>query len=166
MKWKNSHGSAAITNQAPRPIIIKINTSVDIFSLNEPLKLAAGVKPPALVFKPHAFWKEVQRCRMGGKLTTETEGLMRYVLDRRLALERILSSATLKPQTIWEIEDKISANLSEKGKEIMTSTEVSGLEYSSFRFEPMSEDLKERMAERSWTATEANPITLELCDRG
>ena len=66
--------------------------------------------------------------------TTETEGLMWYVLDRRLTRERILSSAMLKSQTIWEIEDKISANLSEKENEIMISTEASGVESSSFEF--------------------------------
>ena len=106
-----------IQEEAPRPIIITINTTAEIFALNEPLKryvdvITAGVKPPALAFKPLAF---IERCRgVGGKLTTETEGLMWYVLDRRLARERVLSSAMLKSQTIWEIEDKILGNLSEK----------------------------------------------------
>ena len=35
---------------------------------------------------------------MGGRLTTETEGLMWYLLNRRLTRERVLSSAMLKSQ--------------------------------------------------------------------
>ena len=52
---------------------------------------------------------------MSGRLSTETEGLMQYALDRR----RTLSAAMLKSQTTWDIKDKISASLSKKEKEIM-----------------------------------------------
>ena len=47
----------------------------------------------------------------------------------------------------------------------MRSTEASGLQSSSFRFEPVTEELKERMAEKSWTTIEVNSIALELRDR-
>ena len=73
----------------------------------------------------------------------------------------IAPSAMLKSQTIWEIEDKISANLSEKEKEIMRSTEVSGLESSSFRFELVTVNA----AEKSWTSIEVHSIALEPRDR-
>lgn len=71
----------------------------------------------------------------------------------------------MKSQTIWEIEDKISALLTEKEKEIIKSTEASGIESTSFRFDPVTEDLKERMAEKSWTTIEVKSIALELRDR-
>ena len=156
---------------APRPIIVSINTTADIFALNEPLTrytdvIVAGVKAPAMVFKSYAFWRSIQRYRgMGGKLTSETEGYMWYVLDRRQSRERVLSSARMKSQTIWEVEDKISALLSEKGKEIMKSTAVSGIESTGFRFDPVTEDLKERMAEKSWTTIEVRSIALSIRDR-
>ena len=81
MEWKNKGGEyyvmksgmedyftqcAVIINliqeQASRPIIITINTTADIFALNEPLKhyadvIMAGVQPPALVLKSQAFWR-------------------------------------------------------------------------------------------------------------
>ena len=47
----------------------------------------------------------------------------------------------------------------------MRLTEVSGLESSSFRFDPVTEDLKERMAEKSWTSIEVSSIALEPRDR-
>ena len=62
--------------------------------------------------------------------------------------------------------DKISANLSEKEKEIMRSTEVSGLGSASFRVEPVTEGLKnkrprDRQRQMSLRRTQShwNPVT-------
>ena len=68
MEWKNKGGEyygmeeyfgqcAAIMSlgqeEPPRRIIITINTTADIFALNEPFKrYMAGVKPPALYSSP------------------------------------------------------------------------------------------------------------------
>ena len=125
--WISLVDGAVIINlmkNRPHDQLSSRSTRLDIFALNEPLKryadvIIAGVKPPALVFKsPQAFWRGIQRYRgKGGKLTTDS--LMWYVLDRRLTRERILSSAMLKSQTVWQIKGKISANLSEKEKEVI-----------------------------------------------
>ncbi|CAJ1386327.1 unnamed protein product, partial [Effrenium voratum] len=161
----------AIQGIVPRPVVITLNTTADIFAANEPLKhyadiFVAGVKSPALVFKSYTFWRNIRKYRQsGGKLTYETESYMWYTLDRRLTRERLFCSAMIKSHTICDLEESITEYLSGTEQDIVRSAEASGIDPAGFRFNPVSEDLKDRVNEKGWTKIEVVSTDLDFRDR-